>query len=92
VSGQNSTGQVDQYTTFRNPSLAHKHDSAGSVIENEPAELCLYVSGVLRKVVLVDLPGTISLTFDLHDTQIWWKSKTYKATHGLLDRIDHSPR
>jgi hypothetical protein len=30
------------------------------VIENEPAESCLYVSGVLRKVVLVDLSGTIS--------------------------------
>jgi hypothetical protein len=30
------------------------------VIESEPAESCLYVSGVLRKVVLVDLCGTIS--------------------------------
>ncbi|KAH0818145.1 hypothetical protein GEV33_004647 [Tenebrio molitor] len=47
-------------TTLRNPSLAHKHDSAGSVIENEPAESCLYVSGVLRKVVLVDLSASVS--------------------------------
>jgi hypothetical protein len=38
-------------TTLRNPSLAHKHDSSWfPVIENEPAESCLYVSGVLRKL------------------------------------------
>ncbi|KAH0813725.1 hypothetical protein GEV33_009068 [Tenebrio molitor] len=45
VSGRNSTGQVDHWFP---------------VIANEPAESCLYVSGVLRKVVLVDLFGTIS--------------------------------
>jgi hypothetical protein len=31
VLGQNSTGQSTS-TTLRNPSLAHKHDSAGSLL------------------------------------------------------------
>jgi hypothetical protein len=49
-------------TTLRNPSLAHKHDSAGSLLlkANQLNRVYIYVSGVLRKVVLVDLSGTIS--------------------------------
>jgi hypothetical protein len=49
-------------TTLRNPSLAHKYDSAGSLLfkANQLNRIYTYVSGVLRKVVLVDLSGTIS--------------------------------
>jgi hypothetical protein len=48
-------------TTLRNTPLTYKHDSAGSLFNNrEPPESCLCVSEGLRKVVLVDLSGTIS--------------------------------
>jgi hypothetical protein len=56
VSGRNSTGRFSWFP----------------VIESEPAESCLYVSGVLRKVVLVDLSGTIfrpDTGYDLEHTR-----------------------